>query len=169
MVGYTALMSLTRPRTALSSEANGLRSNAGEVAGHVERSMALFGDKAEALNSLLVLAAECAEDDWDGYGSHHVNPAALYKTTAFIRALPDGIDMPEFSVEPDGSISLDWMPSRTQTFSVSIGETDRIPYAWMDGTDRGHAVAKSFASEVPARIVRALAEMLPNAASVRAA
>jgi hypothetical protein len=45
-------------------------------------------------------------------------------------------------IDCDLPSTLDWMPSRNRTFTLSAGKTDCLPYAWLDGTDRGHAVAK---------------------------
>jgi hypothetical protein len=142
--------------------------HADRVATSVERSVALFGKKAESLNMLRRLAEECAQADWDGYGAAPVNPVAVKRADDFIRSLPDQHPVPEVSVEPDGCISLDWIPNRTQTFTVSIGETDRIPFAWVDGTNRGHAVARSFDGDVPRHVLNGLL-MMDNDAAIRPA
>lgn len=55
--------------------------------------------------------------------------------------LPENLPMPEVAAEPDGSISLDWIASRFRMFSVSVGANNRVAYAWLDGSEKGHAVA----------------------------
>ncbi len=80
----------------------------------------------------------------------------------FIRALPGNVPLPEFAWEPDGAISLDWIPSRHRMFSVSIGEGNRLPYAWLDGADTGHAVATFDGVTVPARILEGIRRIMPR-------
>jgi hypothetical protein len=169
MAGYAALYPLSHRGTALSPTAEAVQSNASEVARHVERSVALFGAKAEALNRLRALAIDCSAPDWDGYGAEPVSPDALERAEVFLRSLPEEVPLPEFSAEPDGAISLDWLPTRSRSFSVSIGDSNRLAYAWVDGTDRGHAVARSVAGEVPDRILRELNRIIPHVSAVRAA
>ena len=74
----------------------------------------------------------------------------------------------EFAPEPDGSISLDWIRSRSNFFSVSVGASDRLAYAWLDGTDRGHAVARFDGDSVPSRILEGIKALVQGAnAAVR--
>lgn len=169
IAGHAALQSLTLQRTAMSPLAGEVRSNAVTVAEYVERSVALYGAKSEALAKLRSIAAECSCSDWDAYGAEAVLLGALQKAEMFLRSLPEGFPLPEFSVEPDGAISFDWLPTRTRSFSLSIGDSDRIAYAWLDGTDRGHAVARFSSGEVPERILQELSRIVPHASTVRAA
>ena len=74
----------------------------------------------------------------------------------FVRALPRDVALPEFAPEPDGSISLDWESSRSRRFSISIGVNNRLAYAWLDGTDRGHAVAYFDGRAIPLRILEGI-------------
>lgn len=108
----------------------------------------------DALNRLYDLAAECAEADWDGYGAEAVSQSAVERSERFIRQLPEGLPLPEISVEPDGEIALDWSPTQTQTFSVSIGTTDQMACAWVNGTEHGHVVVSSTNGEIPWRILQ---------------
>jgi hypothetical protein len=169
IAGYAALAPLTRQSTAFSSVAGVVRIHASVVANTVERSFALFGAKAEALTCLRALAMECCEADWDGYGALPVNCAAFERAETFLRSLPEDLPLPDFSVEPDGDISLDWLPTRTRSFSLSIGDSDRIAYAWVDGTDRGHAVARTGSGEVPPRILNELSRIYAHGLALRAA
>jgi hypothetical protein len=73
-----------------------------------------------------------------------------------VRALPDGIPLPEFAPEPDGSISLDWILSRNRLFSVSIGHSSRLAFAWLDGADNGHGVARFDGQNVPPRVLEGI-------------
>lgn len=150
------MFSLSGAGSAISPEAQFVQSAALEIARSSERSQALFGTKSVAISQLWQLANECAEADWDGNSALPLNHAAIHNTIAFIRALPDRIPMPEFAPEPDGSVSLDWMQSRTRAFSLSIGASDRLAYAWLDGTDQGHAVARFDGGNIPRRVLEGI-------------
>ena len=62
--------------------------------------------------------------------------AAIWGASAFIRALPAYVPMPEFSVDPDGEVSMEWIADRDRIFSISFGRSSRVTYAGLDGTDR---------------------------------
>lgn len=138
--------------SAMSGEAMYLRNAVHDAASSAEQSQALFGEKAEAIQEIWRLHAECSVDDWDGYGGMPILSEAAYRAADIIRVLPRGIPMPEFSAEPDGSIALDWISSRSKLFSMSMGRTDRISYAWLDGADRAHGVAVFDGATVPPKI-----------------
>jgi hypothetical protein len=71
----------------------------------------------------------------------------------FIRVLPEDVPLPEFAPEPDGSLSLDWIQSRHRLFTLSVAPNIRLPYAWVDGADSGHGVARFDGETVPPRIL----------------
>jgi|SRR5262245_22283592 len=147
--GLPTLQALAAGSSAISPEARKVHRIAKEVAESVEQSHALFGEKASALSQLAELAAECSEPSWDEESANAIDPAAVLTAQRLVRALPDGISLPEFAPEPDGSISLDWIQSRNHLLSLSIGPTDRLAYAWLDGTDRGHAVVRFDGCNIP--------------------
>lgn len=169
VAGYTATVALARPGTAVSREADAVRQNACGVMEQVHSSRALFGSKATLISDLMELAAECREPDWDGYGAEPVDLQALETAKQIIYSLPDGVSLPDCSIEPDGGVSLDWMPSRSRTFTLSAGKSDRLPYAWIDGTDRGHAVAKFVDGQLSPRILAEIERICGHDPSLRAA
>lgn len=130
------------------------------VVGCAEQSQALFGEKAVAISKLKAMAMECAEADWNGDGAVPVNPISVFLAENLVRALPDSIPLPEFSPEPDGSVTLDWILSQYRVFSISVGTSNRLAYAWLDGSDKGHAVAQFDGERVPPRIVDCIAEIM---------
>ena len=154
--GFAPLYSLARLGSAISAEAQAVQRAATSVVDSVERSQALFGDKATAISQVWALANECGELSWDGDDALPLDHMAVFKAVAFIRALPEGVPLPEFAPEPDGSVSLDWISSRNRLFSLSVGSGDRLPYAWLDGTDKGHAVARFDGESVPLRIMEGI-------------
>ena len=149
IVGFSALQALASGGSAVSREAHAIYEAATSVAASVERSQALFGEKASALAALAALEAECAKPDWDGEGAEAISSIAAARAKCFVRAMPSGMPLPEFAPEPDGSISSDRIRPPTRQFSLSVGRSDRLAYAWLDGSDKGHAVARFFGQVFP--------------------
>ena len=149
--------------SAVSDEAGVRRERA-----DLSNSWVLFVSKEDTLNRLYELAAECAEADWDGYGAEAVSKSAVERSAHFIRRLPEGLPLPEISVEPDGEIALDWSPTPMQTFSVSIGTADQMACAWVNGTEHGHVVVSSNNGEIPSRILQEIQRITNNDFTFRA-
>lgn len=147
---------LARPGSAVSGEAQTPWSAANAVLKTLKRSLPLSGPKAAATSRIWALVGECAEMDWDGAGAEPVSALAADRADDFIRALPDNVPLPEFAPEPDGSISLDWIQSRSRLFSLSVGQGSGLAYAWVDGADRGHAVARFDGETVPPRVLEGI-------------
>jgi hypothetical protein len=169
VAGYSAALGLSRPTSAVSVEAESIRQHATTVVEQVHRSLALFGSKAALISDLSALGDECGESNWDGYGAQQVNRVALKRAQDLIASLPDGVSLPEIAIEPDGRVSLDWMPANHRMLTMSVGSSDRLPYAWVDGTDRGHAVARLANGELPPRIIDEIRRFSRHEALVRAA
>jgi hypothetical protein len=170
VAGYAGLQLLVVSASAQSREARELRRSACEVIRSFSTSQALFGPKSQIISQLWALVEECAAPDWNGDGALPLSPLAAEQAQQFIRSLPDGLPLPELAPEPDGSISLDWMPSRHRLLSLSIGESDRLPYTWIDGSDRGHAVVRFGGERVPQRVIEAITAVGDRVdAAVRAA
>lgn len=169
VAGYTATAALARSGTAVSREAGIVRQNASRVVGRTEQSVALFGIKSLALTALSSAAGECSENNWDGYGALPVERRALELAAEIIRSIPDGLPMPEFAIEPDGSVSMDWMPTPRRTFTLSVGKNARIPYAWVDGTDHGHGVVRLEDGRIPARLIGEIQSICRHESGIRVA
>ncbi len=170
IAGQLVLHAAAGGESATSPEARAVHQAANEVMKLAERSQALFGEKAAALSHLAALATEYAEQGWDGENAVAIDSNAVLMAERFLRVLPNGIRMPEFAPEPDGSISLDWIQSRTRLFSLSISRGNRLAYAWLDGTDKGHGVARFDGQIVPPRILEGIRSIVrPGHAGLRAA
>lgn len=137
--------------TAVSEEAQVGRMATSAVEAEAERSVALFGRKSAAIAQIWALVAESGAGKGDD--ADRVSDSAAEQAADFIRALPEDVPLPEFAWEPDGSISLDWIKGRHCVFSLSIGENPRLPYAWVDGTDRGYGVARFDGAAVPPSVL----------------
>lgn len=169
-MGYSALYAAARGGTAVSAEALAVRESAIAVVETAERSHALFGGKAAAISQIWALADECAEAGWNGEGAEPIDQLAASIAADFVRALPDGFPLPEFAPEPDGSISLDWIQSWHRLFSLSVGSTNRVAYAWLDGADKGHGVARFDGTRIPPRVLQGIQSIVNHGgASLRAA
>lgn len=152
-LGYAALNPYARMGSAVSAEAEAVTIAASALVKSAEASQTLFGRKADAISQLRAIANECSESGWDGADACAIDDLALRNAENFLRALPDNIPLPEFAPEPDGAISLDWIQSRYRLFSLSIGSNNRLAYAWLDGADKGHGVARFDERTIPARVL----------------
>ncbi len=160
IAGFAAMQALATGGSAVSAEAQAVRKHACHILEGFEQSQALFGAKAEAISQLMALAAE----------EQTADPVALRVAEKFIRALPNTIPIPEFAIDPDGSISLDWIENRNRVFSLSVGANSRVAFAWLDGTDKGHAVARFDGQQIPERVVKGITSIATNGnASLRPA
>jgi hypothetical protein len=167
---YGPLNVYARTQTAVCSEANDLRTAASAVVQKAEDSQILFGGKSAVLSQLRRLATECAQEGWDGNEAAALDPVALHAAEDFVLALPLGIPMPQCAAEPDGAISLDWVHSRNRLISVSVGSSYRLAYAWLDGADKGHAVAGFDGCQIPSRVLSEIESIVNDAnTSLRAA
>jgi hypothetical protein len=118
-----------------------------------ERSLALFGKQALVIAQLDAIAEECSQDNWDGYDAIRIDDLTQENAGQVLRSLPDSVPMPEVAPDPDGSIAFDWVESRNRRFSLSIGANGRLAYAWIDGTDKGYAVARFDGVNFPDRVL----------------
>jgi hypothetical protein len=161
LMGYSALLTLTQQGTAMSPEAKAIKESALKLTKLTEESQSLFGAKAATILELQQMAMEYSDKDWDGNDELPISYKSLHNAVAFIRALPDGVPVPEVAPEPDGAISLDWIRSRHRIFSISVGNSDRLAFAWLDGTDKGHGVARFDGFTIPPRVLE-LIESVEN-------
>jgi len=160
VIGFAAMQALANGGNAVSPEAQAVRAQADCVIKVFEQSQALFGAKKAAISELMALAAE----------DQTVDPIAVLVAEKFLRALPNAIPLPEFSIDPDGSVSLDWIEARNQIFSLSVGANSRLAFAWLDGTDKGHAVARFDGQQIPERVIDGITSIATNGnASLRVA
>jgi hypothetical protein len=155
-LGYASLYAYAYGGSAISSAARVVRKAASAVVESAEQSQALFGEKSVAISQIVTLANECAEAGWDGGEAAPIDRTAVLTAVEFIRALPSDVPLPEFAPEPDGSISLDWIQSRNRLFSLSVGSTSRLAYAWLDGSDKGHGVARFDGERIPPRVIEGI-------------
>lgn len=149
----TAIAGSWHLRSGVSAEAQLVESALDRLRESTEQSESWFGAKADAIAGLSEVARDCGEAGWDGADADAVNPLAVARAEAVIRAWPAGLELPQVAAEPDGALSLDWIRSRHRVFSLSVGAGDRLAYAWIDGSDRGHGAVRFAGDAVPSRVV----------------
>lgn len=160
-LGFSARSPFRESDSAVSEDARRLTTETDGILGTIEESLSLFGTKSSALSDLRALANECSEANWDGEEADPISLLALRIAAQVVRALPDDIPLPEIAPEPDGAISLDWIRSNSQLLSLSVGDSLRLPYAWLDGTDRGHAVERFDGTRIPAGLLANVRRIFP--------
>jgi len=148
------------PDSAVSGESKAVREAVRAAVRSVESSQALFGKKAAVISEIWALVNECADPGWDSAGAEPIDRVAAFRAVDLIRALPPAVSLPEVAGEPDGSISIDWIASRNRLFSLSVGAADRLDYAWIDGSNRGHGVDRFDGETIPPRILQGIREIL---------
>src|SRR5665213_2733357 len=117
----------------------------------------IFEAKNEAVSRLMELVDEYATS-----GTMAIHPNAISIAKTFLRALPESISLPEFSADPDGSISLDWIESRNRLFSLSAGANQSLSFAWLDGPNKGHGVEYFDGEQIPKRIIDGITAIIKN-------
>lgn len=162
VAGYAMLVSFASRGSAVSREAGDMRRSAMAIMESAERSIALFGAKKTLISDIYAVAAECAWDDWDGAGAASIPASVVERATELVRALPAHLPLPEIAPEPDGALSFDWIASRSRAFSLSVGATHRLSFAWIDGADRGHGVARFDGDAVPLRVIEGIRDVMSD-------
>lgn len=87
--------------------------------------------------------------------------AALGHAVSFVRALPSGIEAPEFAVDVDGDIAVEWDFGPRQTLSVRISHEAVIYYAGLDGM-AAFSGRESFAGAVPGSVLQGIGRITSN-------
>ncbi len=131
---------------AISDVAARIQELVGSLSRSNGRMQFLTGNEAIFENRLRIALDELVTDD----DQCAVPVGAVDRALRLVRALAPGLPLPEVAIDPDGAISLDWMPSRTRAFSISVSDSDRLAYAWMNGSDRGHGAVR-FTDSPPRR------------------
>jgi hypothetical protein len=94
-----------------------------------------------ATAALEQIRAECRRDDWDGPNSAPVTDMTIAATADFARAmyhlLPVNVPPPDIIPEGDGDISVDWIISPSEIFSVSVSERSTVSFAGQFGREGG--------------------------------
>lgn len=115
--------------------------------------------RIEVLAELEAVLAECAEDNWDGYGAMAVDRGSYRHALRFLEHLPSAIPSPEVGVDPDGELSFEWAKGPRWLFSVSVGRDGELSYAGLFGKRSPHGT-EHLEDEVPKSILRGVRKVL---------
>lgn len=151
--------------SAVSEAAGWVQRSLGNVARSGESAHSLAGREVEFQAQLRAALHELVIDE----DQYPVTTAAVRIASRFVQALPHRLPLPQVAIDPDGAISLDWVTSRTRAFSISVDDSGRLAYAWMNGSDRGHGAVR-FQDSIPSPLLSQLTELIDgNNTGVRAA
>lgn len=165
-IGTATMTSYVRSSSAISDDANQVGLAISKVLEGRLDTESLLGTKGATLSQLMEAVEELAIDD----DQVPVDERTLRNAELLVLALPDNLPPPIVGVDPDGAISLTWSASRTRLFSVSVSDSARMAYAWMDGSDKGHAVERFSSPSLPTRFLSSLQSIIGNEApALRAA
>lgn len=106
----------------------------------LERSNVLGLTAKGVFQHLIDTFQECSIAGWDGERAQPITLDVLRYSCIFLDALPLGIEAPNISAEPDGSITLEWYSAPRRVLSVSIGLDGCLHYAALLGTSKRHGV-----------------------------
>ena len=103
------------------------------------------------ITDINILAEECKEDNWDGYGAYPVTEETLalgIKLADLLKAFP----LADVGVGPDGHYDFDWSSGPTRpSFSLSGDKNSRIAYNvfnYKDGYHGSMHVDEFYESEI---------------------
>lgn len=166
---YPIVQSTQRRFSAVSREAVEVHQTIRAVADLVEESEALFGAKKHVLSELVEVFNESKEIAAEDEDVDPVSEATFTIAADVIRALPEGLALPEIASEDDGSISLDWMPSKSRILSLSINENSRLVGAWFNNGARGRVIAPFDGGQFPEEVSSLIRIIAGNDTHLRAA
>jgi hypothetical protein len=124
----------------------------------LRNSVCLGQDENGVLEDLHTMAAECAEDNWDGYNAVAIRPETIAHARRFIDALPLGTSMPSVGAEPDGHVTLEWHRSARWTLSASVAPNGELHYAALLGARKAYGT-EPFFGDVPATVRDLIAQV----------
>lgn len=96
----------------------------------------------EAYKELNTAYNECLEKGWDGYGADPVRSESYRWAVNYIRELPEWVPMPDFGVDPDGSVSMMWYYGKRAQIWLSFYAEDYIAYGALTN-DKRHGIVKT--------------------------
>jgi hypothetical protein len=153
LVMSVAIDGLFSPHTdrGVSAAAKVVRNQIDEVRQKMSETETLGRKYREALEALQESYAECARDNWNGYGAKAATTANLFIAVRLLGTLPPSLPTPEISVDPDGEFAFEWYKGRSNVLSVSINQTGKLSYAASIGRKTFHGT-DFFADEFPKSI-----------------
>lgn len=82
-----------------------------------------------------------------------VNEAAAELAEELLASLPTDIPMPEFDVDPDGGVALDWFGVPGKRFSISLDGKGRLFFAGVYGRNSTRYGREVFGGRLPKELL----------------
>jgi hypothetical protein len=121
---------------------------------------------AEIDAGLTGLLVSSSDTNWDGYGAQRVQDVSIGNAGLLLALLPD-YPSPDFAVDPQGRVALDWCRGPNQVLSVLVGGAEAPPYLVYAAMFESGATSRGrepFAGrDVPSEVAGALARLYGDA------
>ncbi|MCH7229059.1 hypothetical protein [Haloferula sp. A504] len=162
VLGGAGCLRETQARSSgVSDQAGFVAETARSLVARNDLTASIIGNRAEVMSELYELAGEHAQPGWDGAEAPAVSEAVLERAAELIAALPSSVPNPELAVDPDdAAIALEWSNGPHRVFSVSVGESQRMACAGIDGTDVWHNVSRFDGATVPPFVLHGIQKVL---------
>jgi hypothetical protein len=89
--------------------------------------------KLDLFQELVNVFMESQNEDWDGYGGKPAESSALFYSNHFINQLSPDIPTPEFGVDTDGDIAIEWDLDPRRILSIRVSRDGTLNYAGLIG------------------------------------
>lgn len=114
--------------------------------------------RRQAGDELLEALAIAPKDGWAGEGSNAISFLAYQHARDLLAALPSRWPPPDIAGGVDGRIEFDWFVAPGHRLTVSVGNSDRLPWTAVLGSDRKRGVCR-FVSTFPDDLHDVLAKL----------
>lgn len=85
---------------------------------------------------LIEIQNECSCEAWDAECARPISHKTLGRATEVITAIPFNMEIPDVTPQADGEISFAWYQDRHHQVILTIGESTRVSYAGIDGSQK---------------------------------
>lgn len=107
-------------------------------------------------HKIMIIAKECNTHGWDGMAAKSVSGVTALESLRFLKALPDGIILPQVVPETSGEIGFAWVKRQGVVFCVNVlGRKLRYACLLNGQSMEGHFF---FIHELPARMTQILSD-----------
>lgn len=123
-----------------------------------------LGQKAKELFIDIASAyREGAVENWDGYGAKAADENALLYTMLFVeQLLPIMIHKPEFGVDVDGDMSIDWDFGPRKVLTIRVARDGTITYSSIIGLSKRYG-EEVFIETIPSSILQVIEKIFDAA------
>jgi len=157
MTAALAIEALPSPwsNRGVSREAQELRDAAADVRHAFTLSVVLSKVKHESISSLMGALIEARCDVSRKGAPVAFSKDSLHHAIRLIESLPNQFPAPEFGVDPDGEIALDWYVDKYRALSISVAASGVLSYAAILGKSTKHG-SEELGDDIPKEIVDSL-------------